>query len=134
MSSTALAIYTGGAAGAAAAAASASPAPAPAPAPHCSLVGLSNQGATCYMNSLLQTLFMTPEFRAALYTWEYDEARDGGRERCIALQLQRLFGLLQLGAMRAIDTVALTKSFGWEVRSYKLGYYSTDRIGYDRIG
>jgi ubiquitin carboxyl-terminal hydrolase 47 len=35
-------------------------------------VGLSNQGATCYMNSLLQTLYMTPEFRAALYKWNYD--------------------------------------------------------------
>lgn len=35
-------------------------------------VGLSNQGATCYMNSLLQTLYMTPEFRTALYKWKYD--------------------------------------------------------------
>lgn len=34
--------------------------------------GLNNQGATCYMNSLLQTLFMTPEFRSALYNWEFD--------------------------------------------------------------
>lgn len=35
-------------------------------------VGLSNQGATCYMNSLLQTLYMTPEFRTALYKWKYN--------------------------------------------------------------
>lgn len=30
-------------------------------------VGLVNQAMTCYLNSLLQTLFMTPEFRNALY-------------------------------------------------------------------
>ena len=33
--------------------------------------GLVNQGATCYINSLLQTLFMTPEFRTAIDQWEY---------------------------------------------------------------
>ncbi len=30
-------------------------------------VGLVNQAMTCYLNSLLQTLFMTPEFRNAVY-------------------------------------------------------------------
>ena len=31
------------------------------------LVGLVNQAMTCYLNSLIQTLFMTPEFRNAMY-------------------------------------------------------------------
>ena len=32
-------------------------------------LGLSNQGATCYMNSLLQALFMTPEVRSQIYSY-----------------------------------------------------------------
>ena len=30
-------------------------------------LGLRNQGNTCYMNSLLQTLHHLPEFRASIY-------------------------------------------------------------------
>lgn len=30
-------------------------------------MGLENQGATCYLNSLLQSMYMTPELRKGLY-------------------------------------------------------------------
>ena len=36
-------------------------------------VGLLNQGSTCYLNSLIQTLFMTPEFRSKLYKLDEEE-------------------------------------------------------------
>ena len=46
--------------------------------------------------------------------WEYGgEAKDGPREECIPLQLQRLFASLQLTGRAAVDTRALTTSFGW---------------------
>jgi len=38
--------------------------------------GLYNQGATCYLNSLLQSLYMTPEFRAGLYAWKFEGEKD----------------------------------------------------------
>lgn len=43
---------------------------------HTGYVGLKNQGATCYMNSLLQTLFFTNQLRKAVYQMptEYDDA------------------------------------------------------------
>ena len=32
--------------------------------------GLVNQGALCYLDSVLQTWFHTPEFRRAVYDWK----------------------------------------------------------------
>ena len=74
-------------------------------------VGLSNQGATCYMNSLLQTLYMTPDFRNEIYKWQYDREKHGESEDCIPLQLQLLFSKLQLAESIYIETTGLTKSF-----------------------
>ena len=75
--------------------------------------GLSNQGATCYMNSLLQSLYMTPEFRKKTYSWQYDEKKHGDKSDCIPFQLQLLFASLQTGNdITTPDTKGLTKSFG----------------------
>lgn len=37
---------------------------------HTGYVGLKNQGATCYMNSLLQTLFFTNQLRRVHLCWQ----------------------------------------------------------------
>ena len=40
------------------------------PEPEKAFKGLQNQGATCYMNSLLQALYMTPDFRRMIYKFK----------------------------------------------------------------
>uniref|UniRef100_A0A6B2EIY1 Ubiquitin carboxyl-terminal hydrolase 47 n=1 Tax=Phlebotomus kandelakii TaxID=1109342 RepID=A0A6B2EIY1_9DIPT len=74
-------------------------------------VGLVNQAMTCYLNSLLQALFMTPEFRNALYKWEFDGI---GESKSIPYQLQKLFLKLQTSEKPSIETTDLTRSFGWD--------------------
>ncbi|KAM0723899.1 hypothetical protein Q7P37_000889 [Cladosporium fusiforme] len=77
------------------------------------MVGLRNQGATCYLNSLLQSLYLTGAFRKAVYqipTAEEDRAANSS-----AYALQRLFYRLQADNT-AISTQELTHSFGWESR------------------
>ncbi|KAK2601922.1 ubiquitin-specific protease ubp15 [Conoideocrella luteorostrata] len=75
-------------------------------------VGLKNQGATCYLNSLLQSLYFTNAFRQAVYEipTENDESMQNS-----AYTLQRLFYQLQTSD-QAVGTNELTKSFGWETR------------------
>ncbi|GFX09981.1 ubiquitin carboxyl-terminal hydrolase 40 [Trichonephila clavipes] len=84
----------------------------------CGLSGIENQGATCYLNSLLQTLLYTPEFREGLFLLSDAELgslenREKGKIRIIPLQLQRLFARLLLVDQQAASTTELTDSFGW---------------------
>lgn len=73
-------------------------------------VGLKNQGATCYMNSLLQSLFCTPYFRRAVY--QIPTENDTPSES-LPLALQRVFYHLQ-SSDQPVGTTELTKSFGWK--------------------
>ncbi|KAL9238674.1 hypothetical protein vseg_013065 [Gypsophila vaccaria] len=74
-------------------------------------VGLKNQGATCYMNSLLQTLFHIPYFRKAVYHMPTTE--NDLPSASIPLALQSLFYKLQYSD-NSVATKELTKSFGWD--------------------
>ena len=72
-------------------------------------VGLKNQGATCYMNSLLQSLFFTNYFRKSVF--EIPTAEDEP-SKSVALALQRVFYQLATSP-NSVGTTELTKSFGW---------------------
>lgn len=85
------------------------------------LCGLANQGATCYLNALLQTLHFTPEFRQELFklrsseigTCSPDTNKHEANYRLIPIQLQRLSARLLLAQEQCISTAFLTDSFGW---------------------
>lgn len=68
------------------------------------------QGATCYMNSLLQTLYFTNQLRKAVYKMP-TESDDSTKS--VALALQRVFYELQTSD-KPVGTKKLTRSFGWE--------------------
>ncbi|TDH68292.1 hypothetical protein CCR75_003241 [Bremia lactucae] len=59
--------------------------------------GLRNLGATCYLNSMLQCLYVNLPFRQAVYEWEPKEQLV---DKALTLQmraLQKLFAQMQLG-------------------------------------
>ncbi|KAF3138571.1 hypothetical protein TWF703_004619 [Orbilia oligospora] len=74
-------------------------------------VGLKNQGATCYLNSLIQSLYLTKAFRKSVYQIPTENEKTDNS----ALTLQRLFYLLETST-DALGTNELTKSFGWETK------------------
>jgi hypothetical protein len=75
-----------------------------------SFCGLVNQGATCYLNSLVQSLFMTKEFRKNIYEWEHDPTRHGiDTSKCIPFQLQRLFARMECSTQHSVSTKVRTR-------------------------
>ncbi|KAM9482622.1 ubiquitin carboxyl-terminal hydrolase 40 [Clarias gariepinus] len=92
----------------------------PPPRGKLKLSGIRNQGSTCYLNSLLQTLLHTPEFREELFRLGPEELgnledkdKPGAKVRVIPLELQNFFARLLLLDEQTTTTTALTESFGW---------------------
>ena len=90
------------------------------------LSGIINQGATCYLNTLIQTLLYTTEFRDSLFsltaqelgispnfTQQQQQQQQPIKQRVILIELQRLFAQLMLLDQEACSTNRLTDSFGW---------------------
>lgn len=84
-------------------------------------VGIENQGATCYLNSLLQSYYFTKVFRKKVYKiptddeikLEMDSYEDYKHQhKTVSLALQRIFYRLQTSNV-AINSLELTHSFGW---------------------
>jgi ubiquitin carboxyl-terminal hydrolase 9/24 len=76
-------------------------------------VGMKNLGCTCYMNSILQQLFMTPSFREGILRATLNKAETP--EDNLLLQLQYIFSALKESDKQYINPKAFTQSFkDWE--------------------
>lgn len=75
------------------------------------MVGLENQGATCYLNALLQMLYNITEFRKAVYLLPVPET-SVTVDSSTTLALQSIFHNLQVKDCE-VNTRDLTKAFGW---------------------
>lgn len=97
--------------------------------PEVKYVGLKNQGATCYLNSILQSLFHLPYFRKFIFDVPFDLITQNSKDsqnseqsnnfeiqinsdKNIIFSLQKLFAQLQT-SQKAVSTQNLTRSFGW---------------------
>ena len=83
------------------------------------LVGLKNQGATCYLNALIQVFYLTPEFRKMIYQFScpYDvflqqnnPEKNGTKD--IIFQMQLLFAKMQCSRF-SVSTSEFTACLNW---------------------
>lgn len=77
-------------------------------------LGLQNQGATCYLNCILQALFAYSPLRNVVFAWRYDTEIHGSIENSIPAALQSLFSALSFSTAAYATTTALTRAFQWD--------------------
>lgn len=73
--------------------------------------GIRNEGATCYVNSLLQSLFCTNDFRRIVYGLDV-EPEDA--KNSFVFWLKYIFHAMQFDGISEIRTTKLIKCFDWE--------------------
>eukprot|EP01012_Entosiphon_sulcatum_P049875 TRINITY_DN6859_c0_g1_i1.p1 TRINITY_DN6859_c0_g1~~TRINITY_DN6859_c0_g1_i1.p1 ORF type:complete len:422 (-),score=62.05 TRINITY_DN6859_c0_g1_i1:291-1556(-) len=78
-------------------------------------VGLRNQGATCYLNALLQTLFHNVRFRETVYAAVKEPPNPPPPETPVLEGLAKVFMELHSSEMPA-STTPLTTALGWSRR------------------
>lgn len=74
-------------------------------------IGLVNEGATCYINSMLQSLFCTNEFRRIIYSIGID-SEDANNS--FIFWLKYIFYSMQFGGLTKIGTIGMIRCFDWE--------------------
>ena len=70
----------------------------------CGYVGLMNQGATCYMNSILQQFFMIPAFRNDMLHLQVIFNGEDEKNDSVLYQLQVIFSYLQVIYLELLQT------------------------------
>ena len=74
------------------------------------LIGLRNFGATCYLNSLIQQLFMTPTFNRDLFKFNINE-NENLKENSVIYNMQIVFANLKYSCMTVYPPYKFIKSF-----------------------
>ena len=79
---------------------------------HDKLIGLRNFGATCYLNSLFQQMYMNPLFARDLFNFNIDKKlSDGSLENSVIYNMQLGFANLRYSCLEVYPLYQFIKSF-----------------------